>query len=301
MSKYRKPWLTLRRERALWGLFFTGPFIIGFVLFFLGPVVQSIIFALNELEVTQSGFNLHYVGLENFRYALRVDPKFVRVFTETTLQTLVDIPAVIIFSFFAASLLNQRFRGRALARVVFFLPIILTAGIIFELESGDLMHEIFAYTPQDEQFVSGSAALIQLMLRLRMPLGFTQYIINAVARIPEIINASAIPILIFLSGLQGIPASLYECAKIEGATGWESFWKITFPLISPLFLTNIVYIIVASFTAPNNSLVKHITDAAWGRGIYGVSVAMTWLYFGVIALMLVLVFGILSKRVVYMD
>lgn len=301
MTTKRRRWLTLRRKRALWGVVFTGPFLVGFILFFLGPMVQSIKFAFNELEITPSGYVLNYVALNNFQHALRVDPDFVRLLTETTIKMLVNIPAIIIFSFFTAALLNQKFRGRALARVIFFLPVIITSGIIRELSSGDLLHRLFDYVSEDVQMVSGSQAMIGLMLRLRMPLGFTQYIITAVDRITEIINASAIPILIFLSGLQSIPSSLYECAKIEGATGWESFWKITFPLVTPLFLTNVVYIIVDSFTAPANSLVRFISRAAWGRRIYGVSVAMTWIYFGVIAVILGIVYLIISRRVVYME
>lgn len=293
--------LTLGRKRAIWGFAFIGPFIIGFIAFVLGPMIQSFTFAFSELEIHAAGFSLDYVGLDNFRYALRVDPDFLQVFTETTIQILIKLPAVIIFSFFAATLLNEKFRGRALARMIFFLPVILTAGIIYQFESGDIFHEMLGYVPDQTEAFSTSQAIIRLMLRLRMPEVFTQYIISAVGSIPDIINASAIPILIFLSGLQGIPAPLYECAKIEGATGWETFWKITFPLISPLFLTNIVYIIVDSFTAPGNSLVELISNAAWGRRIYGVSVAMTWMYAGVIALILMFVFAVLSKRVVYME
>lgn len=295
------PRLTLKRKRAMWGYVFTAPFAIGFVLFFLAPMLQSIQFAFNELTMTASGFNLHNVGWENFRYVLQVDPDFLQIFTETTLGILIDIPAVIIFSFFAASLLNQRFRGRTIARVIFFMPVVLTAGVIYELEVQDIFHHMRAYVPGQDGFISGSQALIGLMFRLQIPAAFVQYIITAVGRIPAIINASAIPILIFLAGLQGIPSSLYECAKIEGATGWESFWKITFPLISPLFLTNIVYIIVDSFTTPANQLVDHIYKTAWLRNMFGASVAMTWMYFAAIAVIILLVFAVLSRRVVYME
>lgn len=296
-----KPRLTLTGKRALWGIVFTAPFTIGFLLFFLGPMIQSFIFSLSELEVTPHGFNLNYLGFENFRYALRVDPSFMRIFTETTIRILTDIPAVIIFSFFAATLLNQEFKGRLLARVIFFMPVILTAGIIAQLEAQDILHRMLAYVADQEDTIATSRAVVQVMMQLRMPQDFIVYIVTAVNRIPDVINASAIPILIFLAGLQSIPSSLFETAKIEGATAWESFWKITFPLISPLFLTNMVFIIVDSFTAPGNSLVTYISNAAWSRGIYGVSVAMTWMYFGAIALFLVIVFGFISKHVFYME
>ena len=298
MKKLR---MTMSNKRALWGVFFTAPFAIGFVLFFLGPLIQSAVFSLSDLQVTPHGFNLDYVGLENFRYSLRVDPNFVRVFTETTLRILTDIPSVIIFSFFAASLLNQRFKGRGLARIVFFLPVILTAGVVAQLEAQDMLHQMMEYIPDQEGVIATSRGVVRVMMQLRMPEGFILYIITAVNRVPEVINASAIPILIFLAGLQGIPASMFEAAKIEGATGWESFWKITFPLISPLFLTNIVFIIVDSFTSPNNSLVELIDNAAWSRGIYGVSVAMTFMYFAAIAVFLTIVFLTISKHIFYME
>lgn len=296
-----KPRLTLRQKRAMWGWVFSAPFIIGFILFFLAPMIQAIQFAFHKLTITATGFTLENVGWENFRYALEVDADFIQIFTETTLGTFINIPAIIIFSFFAATLLNQRFKGRALARVIFFLPVILTAGVIFELESVDVLHNMRAFVPDQQGMISGSQFLIGLMLRLQMPASFTNYIIWAVMQIPMIINASAIPILIFLAGLQGIPASLFECAKIEGATGWEMFWKITFPLISPLFLTNIVYIIVDSFTTPSNTLVDHIYNTAWMRNMFGASVAMTLMYFAAIAVIVALVFAILSRRVIYME
>ena len=213
------PRLTLRRKRAMWGYVFTAPFAIGFVLFFLAPMLQSIQFAFNELTMTASGFNLHNVGWENFRYVLQVDPDFLQIFTETTLGILIDIPAVIIFSFFAASLLNQRFRGRTIARVIFFMPVVLTAGVIYELEAQDIFHHMRAYVPGQDGFISGSQALIGLMFRLQIPRPLSSTSLRRLAASP-IINASAIPILI-LAGLRF--SSLYECAKIEGATGWESF------------------------------------------------------------------------------
>ena len=301
MKTSLKPRLTLKKKRSIWGYIFTAPFSIGVLLFFLKPMAESIKFALNDLTITNLGFNLEYVGLDNFRYALGIDPDFVRVFTETVTGILVEIPSIIVFSFFAANLLNKNFRGRTLARVIFFLPVILTSGIIFKLEAADILSQMRVYTPDQDGAISGSLAIIYLMLKLQIPNGFIAYIINAVNQIPEIINASAIPILIFLSGLQGIPASLYESAKIEGATGWECFWKVTFPLMSPLFITNIVYIVVDSFTAPGNELVNLIGDTAWLRGEFGASVAMTWLYFAVIALFLAIIFAVLSRRIIYME
>lgn len=299
----RKLRLGLMKRRSLWGVVFTAPFIIGFLLFFVKPMYESVRYCFHNMEVTQNGFNMVFVGWDNFRYAFRTDPNFLRLFTETVVGILTNIPTILIFSFFAASVLNQEFRGRTLARVIFFLPVVLRSGIIAEIEASDKLTQALALNfmgASNGSGVSVTRVALALVRNLRIPLGFVEFISEAVTSIGEIISASAIPIIIFLAGLQGIPSSLFEASTIEGATKWESFWKITFPLVSPLFITNIVYIIVDSFTAPGNELVSYISSIAWGRNLYGVSVAMTWVYFGAIAAILALVFLILSRRVFYM-
>ncbi|HHT37442.1 MAG: carbohydrate ABC transporter permease [Candidatus Wallacebacter cryptica] len=296
------PRLTLRRKRALWGMVFTLPFTIGFLAFFVKPMYESVRYCFHQMEVTQNGFNMVYIGWDNFRYAFRTDPEFMRLFTETVIAILTNIPTIIIFSFFAATVLNQEFRGRGLARVIFFLPVILRSGIIAEIEASDRLTRALAlnFLGTSGDGISVTRFALGLFRNLRIPVGFVTFISAAVGSIGQIISASAIPIIIFLAGLQSIPDSFFEASKIEGATKWESFWKITFPLISPLFLTNIVYIIVDSFTAPGNQLVSYISSMAWGRNLYGVSVAMTWVYFGAIAFVLAFVFLIFSRRVFYM-
>jgi ABC-type sugar transport system permease subunit len=136
---------------------------------------------------------------------------------------------------------------------------------------------------------------------LKLPEGLLTYIVQGSERISEIIRSSGIQILIFLAGLQSIPSSLYEVAKIEGATGWESFWMVTLPLLSPLIVTNIVYSIIDFFTAPSNELVNFIQDNTFGGAGYGVSMAMSWLYFVLVGIFLLLTAGLISRKVVYMD
>ena len=294
------PWkLSLKNKKLVYGYFFVSPFLIGFLLFFLYPLIQSLIFSLSDLRISSEGFNLTFIGLENFQTALLVNPEFNRVLTEVTLRTLMNIPAVIIFSFFAATLINQKFKGRLLARIIFFLPVILTAGVIIRMEQVDVMHQ--AMLGSEGSGVLVSATVQNILVQLRLPAWFTGYIINIMDQVPEIINFSGIPILIFLAGLQSIPSSLYEASNIEGATAWENFWKITFPLLSPLFMTNIIYIIVDSFTSPYNPMLAFIQDMTWSGGGYGLSAAMSWLYFITIIIILGITAGIISKRVFYME
>ena len=126
-----------------------------------------------------------------------------------------------------------------------------------------------------------------------------EFLMDSINRIPQIIQASGIQILVFLAALQSIPPSLYEAADVEGATGWESFWKITFPLMVPMFMVNIVYTIIDTFTSPSNRLMMYIKSSAWARGGYGVSVAMSWFYFLALLLILGVAVALVSRGVHY--
>lgn len=295
MSRFR---LSKRRREALTGVFFTLPFAIGFVLFFLYPFLQSIRFSLNHLQIVSGGYVLDYVGLENYRNALLVNADFVPVFVEALGRIITDVPLVVIFSFFAANLLNQEFRGRTAARVIFFLPVILGAGIILQMEQSDYIMTQLRVASTEGGILSG-AVLREFLYELRIPEASLDYVTAAVDRIPEIIRASGVQILIFLAGLQSIPRSLYEAADVEGFTAWECFWIITLPMLSPLILTNAIYTIIDSFTVMSNPLVQLVRSTAFGGGGFGLSSAMGVLYFLAISVILLAAGAIISRFVFY--
>lgn len=288
--------LSLKAQKSLLGLLFTLPFILGFGAFLAYPFFQSIVFSLSKLTIVSTGYVLDFVGLENYRHALFVDPRFRQVFLETTVTMLTQIPVILIFSFFAANLLNQRFPGRTLARVIFFLPVVMGAEITLKMQQADYMQQAMSLS---ESGLIPLSILQSFLVNLKLPLGFVNFIFEAVNAVPVIIRSSGIQILIFLAALQSIPKSLYEAAHMEGATSWEAFWKITFPLISPLLLVNVVYTIVDSFTAPDNVLLDLIQDTAWSGAGFGVSTAMSWIYFIMIIVLLVLTMLFVSKGVHY--
>lgn len=292
----RPPRLSMRAQKSLLGLLFTLPFILGFGAFLAYPFVQSIIFSLSKLTIVPTGYELDFVGFENYRHALFVDPRFRQVFAETAVTMLTQIPVILIFSFFAANLLNQKFPGRALARVIFFLPVVMGAEITLKMQQADYMQQAMSLS---ESGLIPLSVLQSFLVNLKLPLGFVNFIFEAVNAVPVIIRSSGIQILIFLAALQSIPGSLYEAAHMEGATSWEAFWKITFPMISPLLLVNVVYTIVDSFTAPDNVLLDLIKDTAWSGGGFGVSTAMSWIYFLLIIGLLVLTFVFVSRGVHY--
>ena len=301
-KKKKRRGLNLNRKRAMMGYLFVLPFIIGLITFFLVPLIQSFIFSINKLEVVEGGYNLLPVGLSNYNRALRVHATYARDLVESVLYMLTNVPLIIIFSFFAANLLNQKFKGRSLARAIFFLPVILTSGVMLVIDSGDLLQSSLGMTQTDGQEGAFRAVeLARLLLRSRLSPTFIDYIISAVDRIYEIVSASGVQILVFLAGLQSISPSLFEASNIEGATGWENFWKITFPMVSPLILVNTVYSIIDSLTNSSNVVIGMIRDTAFASNDYGLSSAMAWLYFLAILVIVGIVVKLVSKVVFYYE
>lgn len=298
--------LSLRGKDAVAGILFTMPFIIGLCFLLLPMVVKSILFSFSNMDVTSSGYVLTKAaknGLEHYIYALSIDPEFTLDLANAVKNMCLDVPLVLIFSFFAATLLNQKFKGRGIARSIFFFPVILTSGVVLGLESSDLLVKSMSngnMMSSDEAANFLNMATF-LMKYTSLPRSVVLYLSNAVNGIYDIVIASGVQILIFLAGLQSIAPSLYEASNIEGATTWENFWKITFPMISPLILVNSLYTIIDSFTSATNSMMKEIQTTIFGQVKYGLGSAMAWVYFLVIIVIISVVGKVISKRVFYYD
>jgi len=304
----KKHKMTLTKKKALMGYLFIMPFIIGFLTFFLYPFIRSFIFSINRLEVVTGGYRLIPIGLDNYYHALFVDPNFNRILVESVQQMLTSVPSIIIFSFFAANLLNQRFRGRSVARAIFFLPVIMTSGVIIAAERNDLLQNMIRMSASPETLDAGIGSLAQMgfgfrsiLMQSGLPPQMVLYVIAAIDQIYDIIISSGVQILIFIAGLQTISPSLYEASNIEGATGWENFWKITFPMVSPLILVNTLYSVIDNFTHPANQVMQMIRDIAFFRNEYGLSATLAWIYFIVIFVILTVVMWVISRNVFYQE
>lgn len=296
-TKKRFRWKFETRQK-LGGFLFTTPFIVGFVFFFLVPFGQSIIFSFNELLLTSTTYELQPKGFSNYGYALFVHPEFVQKLTEVMGDLLVQMPLILAFSFFAATLLNQKFTGRTVMRVIFFLPVIYAAGIVQKLEMEDY-GTIMLANAREASSVLSSDSLKALFEAAHLPAAMTRYVNAVIENLPNVIRASGVQILIFLAGLQSIPPEIYEAADVEGATSWEKFWMITFPMVSPLILTNLIYTIIDSFTNMNNEVLKIVEETMWRGSGYGASMAMAMIYFGAVAVVLIVAFALVSRRVFY--
>jgi len=302
MKIYKKKNISLNSRKTIGGYLFTLPFIIGFLFFFLYPLLQSVIFSLSKLEITNTGYNLNFIKLTNYYHILLEDPNFLKTLVSTVITMVTNVPLTLAFSFFAAIILNQKFKGRMLARVIFFLPVIYSAGIILRMESTDYLTQIMTGTQgSGNQMVFSGAALRDFLLQTKLPAALLNYLLIAVNRIPTIIKSSGIQILIFLAGLQSISPSIYEAANVEGATPWESFWLITLPMLSPLILTNTAYTIIDSFTSAENQLLGLIKSTAFTGAGYGVSMAMAITYFLIVILLLGIIFKTISNHIFYQE
>ena len=223
--------------------------------------------------------------------------------TTSILNMLVDVPLITFFSLFMAILLNRRFKGRTIVRAIFFLPIIMNAGAItsaMELARTMMSGGISSGASEiSDAAASGVdvAYFIELFKNLAMPDKLLDYIVAAVARINDIISASGVQIIIFIAALQSIPGSMYEVAKIEGATAYETFWKVTFPMVMPHIITNVVYTVVDNFA--KSDVVQLAYDTCFNEINYGLSSTMSLVSTVIVCLILVLVCGFIQKRTFY--
>lgn len=305
MAKKVKKQRTLRQKREVAGLLFVLPFIIGGIAFSCIPLVKSFIISISELTITAEGYELNVIGFKNYIDVLTVDAYFRVDLFNSVRDMLLNLPLIIIFSFFAASLLNQKFKGRTVARAFFFLPVILASGAILASDSSSVIMQQITGVAQSSQEggdnVFTSNAIYLFLYNAGLSDTYTNYIVGAITRIYDIILYSGVQILIFLAGFQSISPDLYEASSIEGATKWENFWKITFPMLGPMILVNTVYTIIDSFINDSNVLINRINTLMYTNFKFGFGSAMAWVYFLAVFIILAVVSKIMSKRIFYYD
>ena len=296
----------MKERRAMTGYFFILPFIIGFLLFMVKPLVLSMQMSLNDIKLNPgSGFTMTWNNFNNYHLAMATDPDFSRLLGEEAGRMVVNTIATIVMSFVIAVILNQKFKGRLLCRIIFFLPVILSSGVLPGIESSNEFYNMMSdigNTVQNSSGINISQSLQSLLSVANVGGGVLDVVFQMIDAIYDIIMASGIQIIVFLSGLQAISPSLYEAADVEGCSAWESFWKITFPMVSPLLLVNTIYTIIDFFMKNDNSVMEKINNVMYGVKLdFGQASAMSWIYFGVAlafiaACTLIITFGVVRRR-----
>ncbi len=306
----RKKIVSLDKKKARAGWIFVLPFVIGFVLIYVPMIAQSIISTFYDVALStklEGYYTIKAVGFENYQAVLFEDTVFVQTLVSGMTQMLIDIPAIIIFSLFMAVILNQKMIGRAVFRAIFFVPVIVSTGIIAEMDraTANLTTNMEGEVSTGQQAQGGGSAteminaadISALFSSMKIGGGLVTYVVQIINNIYNIVNRSGVQLLIFLAGLQSISPAIYESCSIDGATGWETFWKITFPMISPMILVNAVYTVIDSFTSANNSIMIYINQETVKRTAE--ATAMAWIYFILVLLIVAVVAGVMSTYIFY--
>ena len=297
------------RRKSLYGYGFISIWMVGTLLFFLIPLVESLCYCFMDnalLKPDVGGMTKAWLPLKggewlaNFRYVFAADPSYKQNLLSVLQDTAITTPMILIFSLFIAVILNQEFKGRGLARAIFFLPVIIATGPVYNIINGDI-----ASTGADSGAQFSTLFETDMVDKLLEFLG----VMNISANLSNVINtvttnifglvwSSGIQILIFLAALQNIPVSAKEAASMEGATAWEYFWKITLPYVSPMILANFIFTVIDSFTKPDNAVMTLVLNKQkdWD---FARAEAMAWSYFAIVMVVVGLIVAIVNKYMFY--
>ena len=296
LVKKKKSLLSKRRESG--GYIFILPWFIGALIFFIYPFIQSIYFAFCDLTFSDKGLVKKFTGLENFRVVFFENPEVFQKLVNSVTQMLTELVLIITLSFILSIILNQNFHGKTFARAVFALPLIVSSGVLLSIfktsvfsQSQEAIAETTVFQASGVQAMLESAGVGQ---------GLINTIVGWVNSLVDMLWKSGVQIIVFLSGIQSIPPSYYEVCDIEGATAWQRFWRVTFPIMMPFCFLNIIYTIIDSFTYQSNPVMLQIMQY-FGNLQYAFSNALALAYFVVIIIIIGIIAKLISGHIVYID
>jgi len=285
-SKHRSRGLSIQGQDRLAGSLFFLPWVIGFLAITCYPLIYSVLISFNQVIIKPGSLTLEPVKFEYFRQALLADERFPLTLMNSVTSILMGMPLTVVFSLIIALLLNSKFRGRSIYRIIFFLPVIIM--------SGPVMTQLMSQT-------SAMNVTIDFMnirsILMEMSWSGATTLIAFLDSFIRILWYCGVQIIIFIIALQKIDPNMYEAASIDGATAWESFWKITLPYLKPVILLNCVYTVVemgaAADDATNQLIASNIADIARP---YSYSAAQSWIYAGCMLLIIFVAFLLYREK-----
>lgn len=292
----KKKFMTVANRKKLCGFTFLIPFLLGFAMFFVAPISKTFFYSFNKIGVGDAGgMTFEWVGVQNYidlfvKEVTTESKTMANLFANQNTDMLISVPLITIFSLFLALLANMNFKGRSVVRTIFFLPIVLGLPVV----TGALM----ASTGSETVIAGGGLFRESLILKLMVnytdiPLYILSPIIGYVDNIFELISDAGVQTLVYLTALQSISPSLYEVAKIEGATAYETFWKVTIPSIINITFFVVVYTIVDLFL--NSKIAEEVHSFAFTQNKIGVGSALSMVYIVNVLLVLGIVFLLFNK------
>jgi ABC-type sugar transport system permease subunit len=295
--------ITIETKKSLQGMGFISIWVLGLLLFWIYPLIASLVMSLSKVTPNAYGLALKFIGFENYRHLILQDANFWNRLLPFLTRTIIIIPIITVFAIIMALLLNQKFYGRGFFRAVFFLPVLFTTGsIIIRLltEYGGSSNIAASASSTTVSFLQNQTLIDIIQENFKQEIA--DAIINIVNSFIIILWYSGIQIVLLIAGLQSIGASIYEAASIDGATGWESLWKITLPGITPFILIAAVYTVVDQLTVPSNPIMELINNASNDDTLgMGYATAMSWIFQILVMLLIGFIFLIFRKSITSKD
>ena len=280
--------LSLRKQEAIAGYSFVALWVVGFVVFLFLPLIRNGLLSLTDAELVQQG-EPQYIGMANYVEAFTLDVEFVPHLLHTLRNLVVDVPVILAFALVVALLAMQRVPGRTIFRAIFFLPVVIGSSVVVGHLFDTAGNQVVLFRGAEMQ------RFLQIYLGERLP-AFLSFLNRSIF----VLWRSGVQILIFIAGLKGIDPALYEAARVDGASAWNSFWKITLPMLSPVMLVNIVYTIIDSFTDYFNEVMYYIRMVTFRISLrLGYPSALGNIYFIIIFALVLVTFLVLGRVTFY--
>jgi len=290
---------TLSQKNSIAGLLFILPWLVGVIYFFIKPFITVVLYSFHDIPTSGIIKGSKFLGFEVFKKVFTEDTTFIRSFFESILGIFATSIFVIFFSIFVAIILKNEFHGRTLVRAIFFLPVIIATGPVLDIINGESIAQLMM-SGESASMMFKVTSIEDILLQMGLSQKITTLFSTMVSEVFNLSWKSGIQILLFLAGLQNVPNQLYEAADVEGASGWEKFWRITFPMLTPILLLNTIYTVIDGFTSYSNTVIKQIVEQTQSlRLSYAAALGTT--YFAVVFLIIMVIYLIINRRSFYME
>ena len=274
-EKYQK--LPFSKKKKVIAYFFLLPWLIGLFVFFLPPLFDTLYSSFFSFSIDRTT-GMTWCGFDNFKTLFNPVEAMLQIYIDSMVEVIYTIPIALIFSLFIALILNSNFKGRGVVRAIFFLPLIFGLNVINVVLENNPVNGMM-----DNEVSSGGSALgvlsvnglVNFISESGIPDVIMQPIVSSINSIFSIITFTGVQILLFLAALQSIDKTLYEVAAIEGCNKYESFWKITLPMVLPSMKIVVVYTIIDAVA--RSEIVAYLSSPAMSRYPQGVTSATSFM------------------------
>lgn len=279
-QKKRKKHLTFEKRRSLTGYLFLAPWLFGGIFLLAFPLLFSFALSFSELQ-NYTTYAMEWVGFENYKRAFFGDINYITCITWVLQKTVYDTPIITVFSLIVAIIISREIKGKGFFRSIFFLPVLLGGGFV--------MQQLLEQGVANSALEATRDLLLSPQVQSYLPAEVFDTLTDFLNSITSLMWNSGVQIILFLIGIQKIPQELYEAARVDSATEWEIFWKITLPMISPIILLVIVYTIISA-NAEYGPVISYIMWQGFDMSEFEYAAAMGWSFFAVMLVIIGLVF-----------